>query len=106
MNSKEQFAKIVAALNRRTKVTLGGSKKKGFGSSALCVGGKIFAMISSKGGFVVKLPGDRVEELVAAGIRTRFDPGHGRVMKEWIVVDPAHSRKWLSLATEALKFVG
>jgi TfoX/Sxy family transcriptional regulator of competence genes len=47
-----------------------------FGSSGLKVGGKVFAM-SVKNELVVKLPRERVDELVAAGAGSRFDPGHG-----------------------------
>jgi hypothetical protein len=57
-------------------VTLG-SGKKGFGSSALPVNTKIFAMLSFERKFVVKLPKKRVNELVASGSGERFDPGHG-----------------------------
>jgi hypothetical protein len=32
----------------------------------------------------VKLPRERVDELVEAGAGHRFDPGHGRLMKEWV----------------------
>src|SRR5471032_3142295 len=46
---EKRFAKIVSSLKRSPNVSLGHSKK-GFGSSALCVRGKIFAMISSQGG--------------------------------------------------------
>ena len=38
--------------------------RRGFGSGALKVNGKIFAMMSSKGKFVVKLPKKRVDDLV------------------------------------------
>src|SRR6185436_17457003 len=83
-------------------VTSGG---KGFGASGLKVGGKIFAFISSKGAFVVKLPRDRARKLIAARHAVAFDPGRGRVMKEWIAVRlPA--AKWPALAREARKFVG
>ena len=54
-------------------------------SSVLNVNGKIFAMCR-KGDLVVKLPKERVDELVAERKGTRFDPGHGRIMKEWIVI--------------------
>jgi hypothetical protein len=105
MSPEERFEKIVVSLKRSPKVSVGASKK-GFGSSALCVGEKIFAMISSKGGFVVKLPKERVDALVALGVGSRFEPSRGRVMKEWLVVDSASNEDWLSLAREALKFVG
>jgi hypothetical protein len=99
-----RYAKIVKALLRNPEVTVG-SGKKGFGSSALQVKNKIFAMLSSRGAFVVKLPQQRVDELIASGKGERFDPGHGRLMKEWLVVDPAFEESWLPLAREAMKFV-
>jgi hypothetical protein len=105
MNSEEKFAKVVSALRRNPKVSVGAAKK-GFGSSALCVGDKIFAMLSSKGAFVVKLPKDRVDALVTLGTGARFELGRGRAMKEWLVIDSAASDDWLSLAREAMKFVG
>ena len=105
MTTEEEFRKIVGALKRRPGVSVG-EAKKGFGAGTLCVGGKIFAMISSKGGFVVKLPKERVDALVASKTGVRFEPARGRVMKEWLVVDPGLSSEWLSLAREALKFVG
>ncbi len=77
----------------------------GFGSSALKVRGKIFAMLSSDGAFVVKLPRQRVDALIASGEATRFDPGHGRLMKEWISVAPTDAAQWLPLARDAMRFV-
>ena len=59
----------------------------------------------SQGTLVVKLPKSRVDALVDAGIGERFDPGHGRVMKEWLVVTDTRAR-WRELATEAHDFVG
>ena len=104
MNSEEKFAKIVSALKRRPNVSVGDGKK-GFGASALNVNGKIFAMISSKGNYVVKLPKDRVAALVVDGQGKRFEPARGRVMKEWLAVDPGAKVDWLTLAREALQFV-
>jgi hypothetical protein len=79
---------------------------KGFGSDALKVRGKIFAMLSSQGRLVVKLPRQRVDALVASGDGERFDPRHdGRVMKEWLALDPASPLEWLTLAREARAFV-
>jgi hypothetical protein len=105
MTAEEKFAQIVNTLKHSPKVSVGAAKK-GFGSSALCVGEKIFAMVSSKGGFVVKLPKERVDALVALGAGTRFELGRARVMEEWLVVDVVSSADWLSLAREAMKFVG
>jgi hypothetical protein len=74
-----------------------------FGSNALKVNEKIFAMMS-QGTLVVKLPRARVDELVEAGSGTRFDPGHGRLMKEWLAVS-APTRLWAPLVREAHDFV-
>ena len=89
-----KFAPVVAAFAKDPEVTYGG---KGFGSTGLKVNGKLFAMISSKGKFVAKLPKDRVEELVRDGKGEYFDPGHGRLMKEWIALDGG-AKSWLDLA--------
>ncbi|HLI30814.1 MAG TPA: hypothetical protein VKV79_06930 [Terriglobia bacterium] len=96
------FGQIVKTLTHDRQVSCG--KGKGFGSGALKVNGKIFAMISSKSEFVVKLPRGRVEELESAGVGKRFDPGHGRLMKEWMVVR-AGKASWVKLAREACEFV-
>ncbi len=75
-----------------------------FGSTGLKVGGKVFAMLV-KGSLVVKVPADRVAALVAAGRGEHFDPGHGRLMKEWVAVGAAGRRGWIDLAREARAFV-
>ena len=62
-------------------------------------------MMSSKGHFVVKLPEERVNALIAAGRGTHFDPGHGRLMKEWLVVTVDH-KFWVPLAREARELLG
>jgi len=79
----QKFAKVVEAFSHDRDVTIGGGK--GFGSGALKVKGTIFAMMSSKNEFVVKLSKDRVDALVASGTGKRFEPRPGRFMKEWIV---------------------
>jgi hypothetical protein len=78
----------------------------GFGSSpGLRTAGKIFAMLANSE-LVVKLPKARVGQLVAAGTGRRFDPGHGRLMKEWATVALESSESWERLAAEAFEFVG
>jgi hypothetical protein len=81
----------------------GGTGRK-FGSNGLKANGKLFALFT-QGTLVVKLPKDRVAALVAKGHGQPFDPGHGRLMKEWLtVVSPRIS--WIDLAREAHAFVG
>lgn len=77
----------------------------GFGGSAgLRVSGKIFAMLV-KGELVVKLPKNRVEELTVSRVGHHFDPGQGRLMKEWVAVPLEASRPWRALVKEAHAFV-
>jgi hypothetical protein len=63
----------------------------------------MFAMLV-KGKFVAKLPRKRVDELVKRGQGERFDPGHGRLMKEWVAVRTS-GLSWIELAKEAHRFV-
>jgi hypothetical protein len=69
-----RFAPFIAAFRNDGQVTYGG---KGFGSSGLKVDGRIFALISSRGLFVAKLPRQRVDELVRAGRVSASIPGTG-----------------------------
>lgn len=102
IKASRKFAQVVGAFADDREVMYGGGK--GFGSAALKAYGKLFAMISSKGKFVVKLPRERVDELVRLRMGEYFDPGHGRLMKEWIALDGAFS-SWTKLAKEARRFV-
>lgn len=95
-----EIAKLAKLFASDKRVSLARS----FSSVALNVGGRIFAMIV-RGNLVVKLPKARVDELVEAGAATRFDPGHGRLMKEWAVFD-GNKSKWAGLAREAHAYVG
>jgi hypothetical protein len=97
----DRFEKVVAALKKKPGVTHRG---KGFGSAGLKVKGKLFAFVSSRGQYVVKLPRDQVAELVGSGKGEFFDPGHGRLMKEWIAVT-APRADWVALARDAYRFV-
>jgi len=58
-----------------------------------------------KGQLVVKLPGNRVDQLAAAGTGERFDPGHGRTMREWISVTSSDPVTCRGLVAEALAHV-
>jgi len=106
MDNRARFAALAENFAGEPGVDFGQGAKKGFGSSALKVNGKLFAMVSGADEFVVKLPRTRVEELEASGIGHKFDPGHGRLMKEWLAVRANAASRWPDLAREALQFVG
>jgi hypothetical protein len=104
---EERFDRLVGELIDRPGVSYGkdepGTANR-FGSNALKIGGKIFAMLV-RGALVVKLPRGRVDELVGAGQGVRFDPRGGRPMTEWLVLDPDSQLSWPPLAAEAMQFV-
>lgn len=101
---EERFATVIEELLGNPGVTppLEG---KAFGSSGLKIHNKIFAMLV-RGKLVVKLPKSRVDALVASGDGERYDPRQdGRLMKEWLALEPTSEADWLSLAREAMEFV-
>jgi hypothetical protein len=97
-----RFAPVVAAMAGKRGVTR--ESRQGFGSGALKVNGKIFAMLTPRAEFVVKISRVRVDELVSQGVGERFEPGPGRVMKEWLALD-RRTELWTELAKEAYQFV-
>ncbi len=75
----------------------------GFGRSAVRFSGKIFVMFV-RGRLVLKLPEQRVDDMIAAGHGQRFDANKGTPMREWLSLDPRSDQPWLPLAREALSF--
>jgi TfoX/Sxy family transcriptional regulator of competence genes len=80
------------------------TEKKMFGTTALCIGGKVF-MFPWKDTLVLKLPADVVEDLVSSGKGELFDPGHGRKSKTWAAIYSVASDRWSQLAATAREFV-
>lgn len=94
------FMPVMTAFAKDRHVT----QKRMFSSAnVLTVKGKIFAMLA-RGKFVAKLPKQRVDALVSGGVGENFDPGRGRLMKEWVAVG-AGKASWVELAKEAYDFV-
>ena len=100
----QRFAMVVKTLITNSGVAQSG--KKGFGSSALTINGRIFATLNHRGRLLVKLPEQRVDALVSSGEGEQFDSGRGRPIKEWATIEASSGDLWLPLAREALKFVG
>jgi hypothetical protein len=68
------------------------------------VTGKFFAFVND-GDLVVKLPADKVAELIASGEGAVFDAGKGRPMKEWVRLRPADDDACAAYMREARAFV-
>lgn len=97
------FDEVVAALQGLAGVEAPSASRREFGTNGLKVNGRIFAMLV-RGALVVKLPRERVETLVGSGKAERFDPGRGKLMKEWATLRGSEE-EWLDLAREAHQFV-
>jgi len=95
------YLAVVRALSKQPLVTVG---KVGFGFGALQVRGKIFAMVSSKGKFVVRLSKSHAAQLVESHQADFFEPRPGVKMKEWVVV-PVGTLSWIPVAKSAYNFV-
>ena len=106
MDATEGWEALVAELLAEGSATYGneGGAQRAFGSTSLKTDGKIFAMLVHER-LVVKLPTARVEELVEGGVGERFDPGHGRIQKQWLAVHSLDPDQWRALATESEAFV-
>jgi hypothetical protein len=75
------------------------------GFPCLRIDGKFFATCDHRSGaLVVKLPEERVDQLVEAGRAESFAPA-GRPFREWASIPPERSRTWRCLLGEALDFV-
>lgn len=100
---EELFETLVDEFVSRPGVTPPGSTGR-FGSHALKVDGSIFAMVV-RGALVLKLPRDRVAELITTGDGAPFDANKGRPMKEWVTVHGTDLGTWSALTDEAYAFV-
>jgi hypothetical protein len=74
-----------------------------FGTESLSVRGKVIAM-NYKGNLVVKLPKDRVADLLRTGLGEPFILGRC-AMREWVAVSPRAGQEWPLIAEEARAFV-
>lgn len=66
--------------------------------------GRFLACYDDRAGrLVLKLPGERVAELVRAGTGDEFAPA-GRVFREWVAIPAVDRELWRALLTEAVAF--
>jgi hypothetical protein len=75
-----------------------------FHSEGLKTSEKYFAF-TRRDELVVKLPQERVTQLIAEGTGWPFDAGKGRPMREWVVLRPADLASCTSHVAEALEFM-
>ncbi len=74
------------------------------GFPCLRVKGDFFATCDHRtGDLIVKLPRERVQQLIDQGRGAPFAPA-GRVFREWVLVEKRDGRKWRGLINEAKAF--
>ena len=75
------------------------------GGRCVRVAGEFLALVDFKGsGLVVKLPRERVAELITEGVGRPFAPA-GKVFREWVSIPEADPRQWHALLREGIAFV-
>ena len=75
------------------------------GFPCLRVSGEFFSTCDHRtGDLIVKLPCERVSELIGEGVGAPFSPA-GRVFKEWALVAQRDRATWVALMNEAHTFV-
>lgn len=100
-NPSDFFTAVSAPLLTEPGVTTGTM----MGFPCLRVTGAFFASCDPRtGDLVVKLPRERVAELISAGRGKPFAPA-GRTFREWVLVDDRDEDHWAELIEEALRFV-
>ena len=99
----ELFSALGAEYSGVTGVSVPEPGGRGFGSDAIKINNRIFAMLAG-GRLVVKLPRARVTELIDTGRGEPFDAGKGTPMKEWVTLT-RDEEECRALVVEALAFV-
>ncbi len=101
MAQTDPYAAVKAHFERVEGVTV----NSGRGAQGMKVGTKMFAMFG-KGDLLLKMPPERVAALVAAGRGLPYDPGNGKVMKNYVLIPAAKKRSWIKLCEEAAAAAG
>ncbi len=102
MTSEELFWELASELRAEDPRVVEGTIMNG---RCLRVGKEFLALVDFKGsGLVVKLPRERVEELIDQGKGKPFAPA-GRIFKEWLSVPKPDRRRWRALLLEGVAHV-
>ena len=75
---------------------------KGRGAQGIKRRGKLFVMFM-KGDLIVKLPEQRVNEIIDTGDGEPFDPGTGKPMKNRVLIPARKKDMWIKYSEEAKK---
>lgn len=90
------YAEVKAHFNDDPEVEV----LKGRGAQGMKLGGKMFVMFM-KGDLVVKLPEQRVKEVIEIGDGLPFDPGTGKPMKNRVLIPASKRDIWIKYCEES-----
>lgn len=83
----------------------GAEKSTMMGHPCLRIDGDFFASLERRtGDLIVKLPADRVSEMIEDGSAEPFAPA-GRRFKEWALITDRDEARWEQLLQDAITFV-
>lgn len=83
----------------------GAEKSTMMGHPCLRINGDFFASLERRtGDLIVKLPADRVNEMIDDGSAEPFAPA-GRRFKEWALITDRDEARWEQLLQDAITFV-
>jgi hypothetical protein len=98
--SEDLFWKLADTLLADPAVT----RSTMMGYPCLRVNGSFFACVErTTGNLVVKLPAERVNDLVSSGFAISFAP-NGRIFREWVALPISQEGKWTGFLDEARTF--
>lgn len=101
MEEKELFWQLAEDLMKAEPRVVPGTIMN---SRCLRVGKEFLALVNYKGsGLVVKLPAERVQQLILQGHGRPFGPA-GKIFKEWLSVPQPDKRRWRALLKEGIAF--
>lgn len=102
--AEARLAEVAEAFAGTPGVVLPAAGPRHFGTATLRVHGRI-AAFTPDDRLVVKLPAERVAELVASGAGLPFPTGRPP-MREWVAVVSDDPQEWHVRVAEALAYVG
>jgi hypothetical protein len=81
----------------------GVSVNSGRGSQGIKFGKRMFVMFY-KGQLLVKLPPDRVSDLIRTKVGLSFDPGTGKPMKDRVIIPESKKELWIQFSEESRQY--
>ena len=104
LGPERRYANVVAHLRCYPGVKVTVLKERGLAPTALSVQGQIFAMLSTTGELILKLPSAPPAALTLSEWRRRSLPTQNAPVGGWVVVRDDLKDEWLTLAEAARYF--